>query len=67
MLSGYIEVCLCRLVLRLLRADALISVAILLQGFSPDDFPRPGGRRGTHPDIQPPGPGRGADFDNMFG
>ncbi len=47
-------------------AVSFIWMATLLQGFSPDDFPRPG-RRGTHPDIQPPGPGRGADFDNMFG
>lgn len=35
-----------------------------LEGFHPEDFQR--GRR-THPDIQPPGGGRGTDFDSMFG
>lgn len=35
-----------------------------VQGFHPEDFQR--GRR-THPDIQPPGGGRGTDFDSMFG
>jgi len=43
-----------------------------LEGWRPDDFqrPRPGGGRGV-PDIDPdiglPGPGRGTDWDNMYG
>uniref|UniRef100_A0A7R9Z1J1 PI31 proteasome regulator N-terminal domain-containing protein n=1 Tax=Chlamydomonas euryale TaxID=1486919 RepID=A0A7R9Z1J1_9CHLO len=43
-----------------------------LQGWSPDDFVR-GGGGGTgqgpplHPDLAQPGPGRGTDWDNMFG
>jgi hypothetical protein len=40
-----------------------------VQGFNPDDFrrgPGPGGR-GVHPDIMPPGPGGGSNFDSMFG
>lgn len=36
----------------------------LAQGFNATDFQR--GMR-THPDIMPPGRGRGADFDSMFG
>lgn len=45
-----------------------------LQGWHPDDFVRPGmggGRGGDHPDIDPdvgqPGPGRGTDWDSMYG
>ena len=41
-----------------------------LQGWDPDDFRRggPGNpSRPPHPDIQPPGPRGGADFDSMFG
>jgi hypothetical protein len=38
-----------------------------LQGFNPDDFVRDPQHRGMHPDIQPPGPGRGTDWDSMFG
>ena len=42
-----------------------------LPGFNPDDFQpqRRGGRGGPrmHPDLMQPGPGRGADWDSMFG
>lgn len=40
-----------------------------MQGWNPDDFQRsgPGNVRPPHPDIQPPGPGGGVDFDSMFG
>ena len=42
-----------------------------LQGWSPEDFQRgaPAGRGGppVHPDMMQPGPGRGADWDHMFG
>jgi hypothetical protein len=43
-----------------------------LEGWRPEDFqrPRPGSGRGApdlDPDIGLPGPGRGADWDNMFG
>jgi hypothetical protein len=50
-----------------------------LEGWRPEDFqrPRPGMGRGLgprpplnpdiDPDIGPPPPGRGADWDNMFG
>lgn len=44
-----------------------------LEGWRPDDFqrPRPGGGRGQQPDIDPdiglPGPGRGTDWDSMYG
>ncbi|KAK9811865.1 hypothetical protein WJX72_011458 [[Myrmecia] bisecta] len=34
-----------------------------LRGFNPDDFQR----HDFDPDIQQPGPGRGADYDRMFG
>ena len=39
--------------------------AHLVQGFHPDDFKAGGG--GVHPDMMQPGPGRGSDFDSMFG
>jgi hypothetical protein len=50
-----------------------------LEGWRPEDFQRPrpgmgrglGPRRPLNPDIDPdigqPGPGRGADWDSMFG
>jgi len=46
-----------------------------LQGWNPEDFQRgapgqgsrPGGPGGIHPDVMPMGPGRGTDWDNMFG
>ena len=44
-----------------------------LPGFNPDDFqPQRRGGRGSggppmHPDLLQPGPGRGADWDSMFG
>lgn len=36
-----------------------------VQGFNPDDFQR--GRGQLHPDLAQPGPGRGTDWDSMFG
>lgn len=36
-----------------------------VQGFNPDDFQRDRGQ--LHPDLAQPGPGRGADWDSMFG
>lgn len=36
-----------------------------MQGFEPDDFVT--GQRGVHPDMAQPGPGRGTDWDSMFG
>ena len=42
-----------------------------LQGWNPEDFQRGAPRRGegppVHPDMMQPGPGRGADWDHMFG
>lgn len=37
-----------------------------LPGFHPGDFVPPGPSH-PHPDIMQPGPGRGTDFDDMFG
>jgi proteasome inhibitor subunit 1 (PI31) len=37
-----------------------------LPGFHPDDFVQPGPPR-PHPDVMQPGPGRGTDWDEMFG
>lgn len=37
-----------------------------LPGAHPDDF-IPEARRRIHPDVMQPGPGRGTDWDNMFG
>ncbi|GAB4821633.1 hypothetical protein N2152v2_008679, partial [Parachlorella kessleri] len=37
-----------------------------LPGFNPDDFIPPGPAR-PHPDVMQPGPGRGTDWDDMFG
>ncbi|KAI7835435.1 hypothetical protein COHA_010664 [Chlorella ohadii] len=36
-----------------------------MRGFHPDDYQQPPGR--VHPDMAQPGPGRGTDFDQMFG
>lgn len=36
-----------------------------VQGFGPDDFVT--GQRRIHPDMAQPGPGRGTDWDSMFG
>ncbi|EFN53306.1 hypothetical protein CHLNCDRAFT_136975 [Chlorella variabilis] len=36
-----------------------------MRGFGPDDFQREPGQ--PHPDMMQPGPGRGRDFDEMFG
>lgn len=36
-----------------------------MPGFNPDDFQT--GRRPLHPDLAQPGPGRGTDWDSMFG
>lgn len=41
------------------------SQVIAVQGFNPDDFQT--GRRPFHPDLAQPGPGRGTDWDSMFG
>lgn len=49
-----------------LKPITLIGIICLMQGWNPDDFQRQG-RRPTHPDIMQPGPGRGTDFDSMFG
>ena len=43
-----------------------------LQGWHPEDFQRGVPGRGApippvHPDMMQPGPGRGADWDHMFG
>jgi proteasome inhibitor subunit 1 (PI31) len=46
-----------------------------LEGWSPDDFTRGQWQRQrqrqdvppVHPDLMQPGPGRGTDFDHMFG
>lgn len=42
-----------------------------VEGWRPEDYQRQGGRRGgppdVHPDIGPPPPGRGSDWDSMFG
>ena len=46
-----------------------------LQGWHPEDFQRGPARPGrvghpgppVHPDVMQPGPGRGADWDHMFG
>ena len=42
-----------------------IGPGILEQGFNPGDFQRPGGRGGTHPDLDQPGPGS-TDWDSMY-
>lgn len=36
-----------------------------MRGFNPDNFQHPPGQ--VHPDMAQPGPGRGTDWDNMFG
>jgi proteasome inhibitor subunit 1 (PI31) len=36
-----------------------------MRGFHPDDYQQQPGR--VHPDMAQPGPGRGTDFDQMFG
>ncbi|PSC76580.1 putative proteasome inhibitor [Micractinium conductrix] len=36
-----------------------------MRGFNPDDFQQPPGQ--VHPDMAQPGPGRGTDWDRMFG
>lgn len=38
-----------------------------LPGWNPDDFQQQGNRGLPHPDIMPPGPDRGTDFNSMFG
>jgi hypothetical protein len=54
------------------RCAVLITDPEGLEGWRPEDFqrPRPGGGRGM-PDIDPdiglPGPGRGTDWDSMYG
>ena len=59
----------CRAHVFVQKVFGLVSALFLtyadMQGFEPDDFVT--GQRRIHPDMAQPGPGRGTDWDSMFG